>query len=272
MTLQSILSDAKKPWRDITFKGFMHIECIYLTALSKSILPFQLYQPEFVALPILIEKEDDIKKVKIYTPDELLKKGYIKAYKWFNDNENIWDIHRTEKSKSMSANDRINFQKGLTSQNLNVPYLVLYNASAKDANATIVKREDYELEFIVESKAYVFYTDNIDEAYYLTTVLNSKLPNAMMKDFQSRGLFGARDVHKKILDVYFPTYDEKNKIHKQLAVLGKEAHEKTKIYLTENPPPQDLSAMHLGRLRLAIKKHLAEEMREIDHLVEKIIK
>ena len=272
VTLQSILSDAKKPWRDITFKGFMHIECIYLTALSKSILPFQLYQPEFVALPILIEKEDDIKKVKIYTPDELLKKGYIKAYKWFNDNENIWDIHRTEKSKSMSANDRINFQKGLTSQNLNVPYLVLYNASAKDANATIVKREDYELEFIVESKAYVFYTDNIDEAYYLTTVLNSKLPNAMMKDFQSRGLFGARDVHKKILDIYFPTYDEKNKIHKQLAGLGKEAHEKTKIYLTENPPPQDLSAAHLGRLRLAIKKHLAEEMIEIDHLVEKIIK
>lgn len=271
-TLESILNDAKKPWKEITFKGYMHTECIFYTALSKSILPFSLFKPDFIALPILIKKDNKSKNITLYKPDELLSLGYIKAYKWFNDNENIWDIHRTEKSKSMSANDRIDFQKGLTSQNLNAPYLVLYNASAKDANATIVKREDYDLEFIVESKAYVFYTENIDEAYYLTSILNSTLPNAMMKDFQSKGLFGARDVHKKILDVYFPQYDEVNKTHNSLAKLGKEAHEKTKIYLDTNPPQQELSAMHLGRLRLNIKKHLADEMIMIDELVKKIIK
>lgn len=271
-TLNSIKADAKKPWNEISFKGHMHSECIFYTAISRSILPFILFNPDFVTLPILIENNKNKKQINIYTPDELLKLGYIKSYKWFKDCENIWDINKTEKSKNMSANDRINFQKGLTSQNLNAPYLVLYNASAKDANATIVKREDYDLEFIVESKTYALYTDNLNEAYYLTSILNSTLPNAMMKDFQSKGLFGARDVHKKILDIYFPQYDEANKIHLQLALLGEEAHRKTKIYLENNPPQNDLTAMHLGRLRMAIKKHLIEEMKSIDELVRKIIK
>jgi DNA-binding GntR family transcriptional regulator len=107
-------------------------------------------------------------------------------------------LTKTEKSKNMSANDRINFQRGITEQNLNAKYLVLYNASAKDANATIVDRTSLDLEFLVDHKAYVFYTDDENEAYYLTAILNSTAPNAMMKDFQSKGLFGARDVQKNI--------------------------------------------------------------------------
>ena len=271
-TLRTIISDAKKPWKDITFSKVVNSNYVFITALSRSILPFSLFKPDNVILPIQINSSKDRKEIILQSPKEIQKLGFSKAFKWFEDCENVWSIHRTEKNKANSSYHYLNWQNKLTSQNLNAPYLVLYNASAKDANATIVKREDYELEFIVESVSYVFYTDNLEEAYYLTSILNSAIPNLMMKDFQAKGLFGARHVHKKILDVYFPTYDEKNKIHKQLAVLGKEAHEKTKIYLTENPPPQNLSAMHLGRLRLAIKKHLAEEMIEIDHLVEKIIK
>jgi hypothetical protein len=168
----------------------------------------------------------------------------------------------------MSANDRIDFQGGLSGQNLNTPYMVLYNASAKDANATVVKRKDLDLEFIVESTAYVFYTNTLDEAYYLTAILNSSLPNLMMKDFQATGLFGARHVHKRILDIYYPKFDENEKIHAKLAELGKEAHEKTADYLKNNIPKEELTAMRLGKLRTDIKKHLAVEMKEIDKLVK----
>ena len=59
-----------------------------------------------------------------------------------------------------------------------------------------MKREELDLRFIVDTKAYAFYTFNLNEAYYLSAILNSTAPNLMMKDFQSRGLFGARDVHK----------------------------------------------------------------------------
>jgi hypothetical protein len=49
------------------------------------------------------------------------------------------------------------------------------------------------------------------------------------------------------------------------------AHDKADKYLKANPPQQELTAIHLGRLRVAIKNHLATEMKEIDKLVKRII-
>ncbi len=44
------------------------------------------------------------------------------------------------------------------------------------------------------------------------------------------------------------------------------------IFLKFNPPKHELSAVHLGRYRVEIKKHLNKEMKEIDKLVKRIIK
>jgi len=135
----------------------------------------------------------------------------------------------------------------------------------------VVKRNNIDFEFIVESVAYVLYTANEEEAYYLTAILNSTAPNALMKDFQAKGLFGARHVHKKILDIYFPKFDANEPLHVQLAQLGQTSHAKAALYLKENPPKQALTAMHLGRLRTTLKKHLTAEMEAIDQLVKGLI-
>ncbi|HSK70379.1 MAG TPA: hypothetical protein VK892_01700, partial [Pyrinomonadaceae bacterium] len=101
--------------------------------------------------------------------------------------------------------------------------------------------------------------------------LNSTAPNKMMKDFQSSGLFGARNVHKKILDIYYPRFDASDAAHLKLAGLSERAHIKAKEYLEANPPAGDLTPVKLGRLRLDIKRHLTDEMQAIDELVEKLI-
>ncbi len=270
-TSDAVQADAKAPWKGLDFTGRIESQFVFRTALSKSILPFNLFKPDLVLLPVTIIEEREIKKIKIHTGTELRKQGFLNASKWFSDTERIWDLLKTEKSKSMSANDRVDFQRGLTEQNLNAKYLVLYNASAKDANATVVDRSKLSLNFLVDHKAYVYFTVSENEAYYISAILNSTVPNELMKDFQSKGLFGARDVHKKILDVYFPKYEEKSKVHQQLAALSKACHAKAAQYIQDNPPQQELSAIHLGRLRVAIKKHLATEMKEIDGLVKKVI-
>uniref|UniRef100_A0A7V2ZJT7 site-specific DNA-methyltransferase (adenine-specific) n=1 Tax=Ignavibacterium album TaxID=591197 RepID=A0A7V2ZJT7_9BACT len=270
-TSQAIRNDAKKPWKDLEFTGKIESKFIFRTALAKSILPFVLYKPDLVVLPILIENNNERKEIKLLSANDLMQEGYLNASKWFKNTENIWEINKTEKSKNMSANDRLDFQRGLTEQNLNAPYLVLYNSSAKDANATVVERDKLDLTFFVESVTYVFYTSNMYEAYYLSSIFNSDIPNKMMKDFQAKGLFGARHVHKKILDIYFPRFDENNEIHLQLAKLNEIAHEKAVKYLQDNPPQKELTATRLGKLRLDIKKHLADEMKEIDKLVKKVV-
>ena len=93
----------------------------------------------------------------------------------------------------------------------------------------------------------------------------------MMKDFQSRGLFGARDIHKKILDVYFPRFDATNQAHLRLAQLSETAHQQAATYLRTHPPEGDLTPTRLGRLRVEIKNQMPIEMNEIDDLVKRII-
>lgn len=271
-TSVAIEADAKKPWKGLKFTGRIESKFIFRTALAKSILPFALYKPDLIVLPVLIEKNyNGRKEIQLQSANDLMQDGYLNASKWFKNVENTWQIQRTEKNQNISSEDYLNWQNKLTQQNLNAPYLVLYNSSAKDANATVVERSKLDLTFFVESVTYVFYTNDIQEAYYLTSIFNSNVPNKLMKDFQARGLFGARHVHKKILDIYFPRFDETNEVHKKLAELSEAAHKKAEKYLQDNQPQKELTATRLGKLRLDIKKHLADEMKEIDKLVKNMI-
>lgn len=271
-TAKSIKADAKAPWKGISFKHKrMESGFLFRTALARSILPFALFEPDLVALPLMIETESGLKKIRLFDGPELRRQGYIHAANWFIDVERIWQIHRTEKNGSITSEAYLNWQKKLTEQNLNHPFLVLYNSSAKDANATVVKRADLDLEFIVENKAYSYSTNNLQEAYYLTSILNSECPNKLMKDFQSKGLFGARDVHKKILNLYYPRYDENEASHRRLAELGRICHEGAAAYLQMYHPVSPLDSMQLGKLRMAIKRHLSEAMQEVDLLVKEVM-
>ncbi len=266
---EKIQTDAKPPWKGLKYSGSIESEFVFLTSLSKSILPFALHKPDLVVLPISISKKE--KKIKLYSAHELLEEGNRFASKWFQKAENIWQIHRTEKNEKISSENYLNWQNKLTSQNLNAPYLVLYNSSAKDANATVVKRKDFDLEFIVESVCYVMYTESFKEAHYITAILNSTLPNLMMKDFQAKGLFGARHVHKKILDIFFPKFDETNKKHQQLAEISEAAHIKAQIFLSGIDGDRKIEGIHLGRIRLEIKKYLEIELDKMDKLVKQLI-
>ena len=271
-TSEAIKADAKKPWKGIELKGKIESRFIFRTALAKSILPFALYKPDLVVLPVLIETNQENKKeIKLLSANELMQEGYLNVSRWFKNVENIWDINKTEKNEKITSENYLNWQNKLTDQKIDKPYLVLYNTSGKDANCTIVEREKLDLEFLVDHKNYLLALEQRDEALYISAILNSSIPNKMMKDFQSRGLFGERDIHKKILDIYFPRFDETDEIHIRLAEISETAHKKASEYLQNNPPQKELTAIHLGRLRLQIKKHLSQEMKEIDKLVKKVV-
>jgi hypothetical protein len=271
-TSKAIQADGKAPWKGIELEGQIESRFVFRTALSKSILPFAVYKPDLVVLPLTIENDDSgLKKIKLHIATELRNEGYLLASRWFSNVENIWGIHRTEKNKNITAKDYLNWQTKLTTQNLNAPYLVLYNSSGKDANSVVVKRNEIDLEFFADYKTYVLHFQNIQEAYYLSAILNSSIPNESMKEFQSRGLFGARDVSKKILDIYYPRFDGNDSMHVKLAELSKSAHEKASDFIKDNPPKQELSAIHLGRMRTSLKKHLVKELGEIDKIVKGVI-
>jgi type I restriction-modification system DNA methylase subunit len=271
-TAAAIQPDTKPPWTGIDLKGRIESRFLFRTALSKSILPFALFEPNLITLPLTVEeKENGDKAIRLHSAEDLRRQGFLNASRWFAEAERIWKAHKTEKARNMTNVGRIDFQGGLSEQNLNSPYLVLYTKSAKDANATIHVRGSLDLEFMVDYSAYVFYTQSVDEAYYLTSILNSGSINLIIKDFQARGLYGARHVAKKILDVYFPRFSKGDDRHARLARLSETAHKKASAFLRANPPTAALTPGRLGRLRVAVKKEIETELSAINELVKEII-
>ena len=265
-TSEDILPDAKAPWKSLLMPSQpVNSNFFFYTALAKNIIPFGMIQPPIVLLPLSM---DEAKRISLLTHEQLLKLGEMETAKWFKQVEKHWNTHKTENNAQMSYVDYINWQNKLTEQNLNKRYLVLYTASAKDANAVSIDRQNFDLEFIVESKAYVYFTDNWDEANYLTCFLNSKTPNERIKDFQSTGLFGARDVHKTILEIPFSKYNKDNKLHQVLAQLGKDCHAKGADFIKTEV---DITNYNVGRVRMAINKVLVKELAAIDGIVRKLI-
>jgi len=269
-TSQSILREAKMPWKSLTLSGRINTNFLFRTALAKNIVPFMLINPPLVLLPLILKKEGG-KVIEIKTADGLFELGEIDMAKWFKQAEQLWDDNKTEKNKQneISLHKYLDWQSKLTRQNLNSRYLVLYTASAQDANAVVVNRKNLDLEFMVESTAYWFATNNLAEANYLTSFLNCGYTNKLIKEFQARGLFGARHVHKKILELPFPKFDSNNKSHRQLTKLGKQCAIKAKNVVGDDKD-LDLTTHQLGHLRRTVRQALSTELKDIDALVEEI--
>ncbi len=277
--------NAKKPWKDLILKGEINTNYLFYTALSKNIVPFGILNPLLIALPIQI---DEYKNILMLDSQKIREFGDLDTSIWFEKAEELWNKNKTENNKDINSIQYLNWQNKITtfyntsesitstslkrnnpkyvSQNLSAKYLVLYTASAKDASAVIIDRKDFDLPFIVESVCYVLYTNNKDEAYYITAFLNSNHANLVIKDFQAKGLFGPRHIHKKILDVPFSKYNSKKAEHQEIVRLSKECETTVKEYILRNFLKH--TDYNVGTERSRIRKLLADKLVDIDKLIK----
>lgn len=230
--------DAKEPWKQIKLRGRINTNYLFRTAQARHLVPFAILAPPLVLLPVLLattttDAGTARRQMQLFNPAELLERGDLDTADWFRQVETYWMRHRTETNERITAVNYMNWQNKLTSQNFDATYIVLYSASAKDANAVVHQRGTLDLEFVVDKAAYAYFTHNEAEAYYLAAFLNSDWANEAMKPFQSTGLFGARDVSRKILDVPLPRFSSANAQHQALAALGREAAAAVADYVTE---------------------------------------
>ena len=271
--------EAKPPWNDITLTGRVHGKFLYRTALARNIVPFVLVNPPLVALPLL-KVEDATHGVgtaagaaqwKLLTAAELTRDGELETAQWFAQADKLWDERRSDSAKKshMSANGRIDFQRGITEQPTGAKWVVLYNASGKDASACVTNVVATACRFVAESTAYVCFTETEDEAQFVCAYLNSGFANGAIKEFQARGLFGERHVHKKILEIPWPTYASHNPWHRKLVMLARAGAAQSSV-VVGSQPDLELSTHALGALRTQIRRELAPLFCEIDALVEAI--
>jgi hypothetical protein len=274
ITSQRAQEQAKDAYQGIVFKGSVESRFLYATLLSTDLLPFGHLDYRLVVLPI--EPEGD--HYRLLNADQARRRGYLRLAEWLEKAQQEWQVRRGAKAEMMDIYERLDRVHGLTRQNPQASYRVLYIAVGTNLCACMMKNEPIEFEsigqqvhaqgYISEHKLYCLETMNEDEAYYLAAVFNAPVINQMIKASQSRGLWGPRDIEKKVLDLPIPQFDPAQAEHQRLAELGKACSERVAAWLAAGGPGKTQS---IGRLRGMVREMLKEELAEIDECTTRIL-
>jgi len=265
-------SEAKTAYKGLRLEGNIEKDFLYATLLSTDIVPFGHLDFRVVVLPLLPSD----KHFKILSADEARNQGFLNLANWLEKAQEEWEERRGEKAEKMDIYQRLDRYKGIIGQNRLAQYKVLYPASATYLCACVVEDKPIRFEverqsletqgFVVESKAYYYDTDDEKEAYYLAAVFNSLIVDKRIKGMQSRGLWGPRDIHKKVLEIPIPQYNPSDENHQALSQLGEQCTQKVEQLL-----PQLAKSRSIGHTRRLIKAELKGELDQIDALVRQIL-
>jgi len=267
-TSKEIYKIVKEPWKH-ELTGEIEKDFIYSTLLPWKMVPFGYIEMHPVVLPILPKND----KYILLDFEDMIYLGYLGLYKWFKNAQKIWDNYKTDKAKERFPRllDRLNYNNLIEFQHPSNRYVVLYNATGKDITSCVVDKDSLPTfringvilnpkGFIADVKTWIFETNSQNEAYYLSTILNSTLLSRLIKPFQPRGLYGARAIHRRPLEFPIPKFDENNNMHIKIAYFGRELHLKVKGLIQRKMS------------KSKIRKYMINEVRKVvDEVVEDLL-
>jgi len=265
---------AKDAYKSVFFKDTVESRFLYATLLSTDLLPFGHLDYRLVVLPI----EPQENHFRLIDADKARRRGFFHLARWLEKAESEWTKRRGAKAQEMTVYERLDRFRGLTNQKPQAKYRVMYNTSGTFLTAAVIEDEPIEFEvggqkipgrgFVADTKTYFCELTNEHEAYFVASVLNAPAVDKLIKPMQSRGLWGPRDIHKKVLELPIPKFDATNPDHRRLAELGKECSTKVKCWLASGGARNIKS---IGRLRRMVREMLSDELKEIDELVKGIL-
>jgi len=146
-------------------------------------------------------------------------------------------------------------------------------SSIQEAPAYSGDHEIRPRRFIASDATYFLETQKPGEANYLVALLNSPTVDSLIKPMQARGLWGPRDIHKKVWELPIPEFNPKDKAHLRLAEIAIACAEKVKDMVPDLKNTfQGLRGPHaIGRARSAVREALRDELAEIDPLVQGLL-
>jgi hypothetical protein len=255
-------------------------EFLHATLLSTDLLPFGHLDFRPVVLP-LTEDEHGYQMIPL---DRARREGFLRLAAWVERAQDTWVRKRREKAERMDIYQRLNLHNGLTGQNPNGKYLVLYPMSGTYLCAATVMGGPQELRIgqatiklknvVADYKTFVFATREEREAFYLSAVLNSSVIDGLVKPMQSRGLWGPRDICKKVLELPIPEFTTTNRNHSRLAQIAQRSAERVREMVPELKASfAETRGPHaIGPARSAVRQALKQELAEIDSIVREILK
>lgn len=205
-------SQEKAPWKKLPdLTGVIERRFLFDVHLGSTVTPFRPLAPWRAILPI--EKGILLNEENVPNADRTLAQ-------WWNQASEMWESHRAPATR-LSLWGQINYQSKLSKQ-LGAPaHRVVYSASGTSIAAARIS----DPRAIIEHKLYWLPARNLDEARYLVAILNAPHTTQLVSEYQSRGLFGARDFDTYVWRLPIPRFDSAEGLHRRIADLGAQAEE-----------------------------------------------
>ena len=202
--------------------------------------------------------------------DDLLEEGAPLASSWVARAEKIWEKRKKENQPSILK--YLNYDQKITNQNPLAKFIVLYNKSGTNISAAYLTADESKRvgqipiqAFVADHVSYRYYADTEDHALYLVGVLNSTVVNEAIKPYQSQGLKGERDIHRRPFEVCpIPLFNPKNSLHREIAKVAGKAREK----VLEWTPKIEGNA---AQARSIARKIVKTELSRLDGLVQELL-
>ena len=203
----------KDPWRKLDPpQGTVETAFLRPTLLGESIVPFGVIEPCQAVIPW-----DDIQGT-LLDSEQAAARGYPRLSQWLGRTESLWNQHG---SSSLTLLGQYDYYGKLSCQFPIATLRVVYTKSGTIPAAAVVADQ----RAIIDCKLYWSAVDSIDEANYLTAIINSDALRRRVAQYQAQGQWGARDVDKYIFNIPFPKFENDNDLHVQLADAGATASE-----------------------------------------------
>jgi len=201
----------KPPWINLaSLRGTVERQFVHDIYLGETVTPFRLLTPPQAVLPVTA--------TDLLTEHEIEEHPALSA--WWTNAQAGWDANKS-KADDSDLLDRINFHGQLGAQVPAARHRVLYTASGNNLVATRLEGNTG----FVEHQLYWAAVSSLEEARYLTAILNSATTLERVKPLQALGLFGARHFDKTVFSIPIPTYDRTDADHQRLAVLAADAED-----------------------------------------------
>lgn len=241
-----------RPWNTVSpLEGRVEVEFLYSVMLGESILPYRIFRTFEAVLPVTHNGT-------VLNSGAAANRGFSGLHAWLKAAENLW-ARSSESNESLP--EQFNHHGKLASQFPITPLRVVYSKAGTLPAACIVRNAA-----VIDHKLYWCAPAGEQEAEYLQAILNSETTRSRIAALQSRGQWGARDFDKVMFTLPIPRFDEKQKLHRQLADAAAEA-ERTAARVAI---PETAKFQHARRM---VRDALAEAgiSQKIDALVARLL-
>ena len=239
-----IISRAKKEWNYQFQNKKIESNFKFNTFLNSDLIPFFLTKLRNIFLPVDEHLEFNLKYLK----------EYPLAMNFYNEMNKIYQEKKKITSNIETLFSNLNYWNKLSKQSVNKSYIVVYNASGSNLKAAVIKNFKYQI--IIGSENYYYSTESMDEAYYLSAILNSPILTEHIKLIKS-----SRHIHKRPFSFPISVYDKTNELHKFLTKQAMKCEVIVKELFIKNPK------ISIEKVKELINK----ELNLINHKVEQLI-